>query len=147
MKRQLILFLFALFSAAATAQSGLAISPFFADDFIKSSTQTSISLKGEKVKAYNLSLFRSITLSAQSEHARQLERAVLADAAHAIEHEAGMKEGKLYYGFYRLPTEKGQNRYLFYRNNALRKGGEPTIILIYMEGKATIPELKRIFGK
>lgn len=147
MKRHLFLFFLFLLSATALAQSGLSVSPYFDDDFVRNSTQTSISLKGEKVKPYKLSLFRSITLSSQGEDARHVERAVLSDAAHAIEHEAGRKEGKLYYGFYRLPPENGQNRYLFYRNNALRKGGEQNVILIYMEGKATIAELKRHFGK
>ena len=147
MKRHLFLLFLFLLSAVGFAQTGLSVSPFFADDFVRNSTQTSISLQGQKVKPYKLSLFRSITLSAQGEHARAIERAVLADAARAVEHEAGMKEGRLYYGFYRLSSEKGRNRYLFYRNNSLRKGDESTLILIYMEGKATIAELKRHFGK
>lgn len=147
MKRHLFIFFLVLLPASALAQSGLSVSPYFDDDFVRNSTQTSISLQGEKVKPYKLSLFRSITLSSQGDHARNLERAVLTDANRANEHEAGMKEGKLYYGFYRLPSDKGRNRYLFYRNNSLRKGGEANVILIYMEGKATIAELKRYFGK
>lgn len=92
MKRHLFLLFLFLLSAVGFAQTGLSVSPFFADDFVRNSTQTSISLQGQKVKPYKLSLFRSITLSAQGEHARAIERAVLADAARAVEHEAGMKK-------------------------------------------------------
>jgi hypothetical protein len=46
-----------------------------------------------------------------------------------------------------LPPKNGNtNRYIFYRNNCLKHEAKPQeIMLVYIEGKASPSELKKIF--
>ena len=148
MKRHLlstIIFLFSFISAVA--QSGLHVNSLFGGKFQNRSDATEVTLKGRKISKYKLSLFRSLTISGKSAEAREVERLVKADAAKAVDKESGSKGARLYYGFYRLHPQGKQNRYIFYRNNALKAGAKPVLTLIYMEGTASIAELKQNFSK
>lgn len=136
-----------LFATSAAAQSGLHINDFFDGRYKKRTDATEVLLKGRQIRDYGLTLFRSITLPGNTPEALTIERQVRADAAGAVDKEAGMKGGRLYYGFYSLkPTAGNLNRYIFYRNNALQAGAKPTLTLIYMEGTADIDQLRRTFG-
>ncbi len=147
MKRLFLLFLLAIVTQWLTAQTGLNVAPLFSKYSGNGSPDvTSVTLRGNKVEPYKLSLFRSITFH-NAAHSQETERLVLADARNATYHESGTKSGHLYYGFYQFAMKDGRNRYLFYRNNTLSKIAEPTLTLIYMEGTATIEELKRTFTK
>ena len=77
----------------------------------------------------------------------EFEASVKADVVGALDREAGLRQGRLYYGFYRLRSAGTTNRFIFYRNNTLRAGASPTLTLIYMEGTATLAELKQRFAK
>ena len=148
MKRQLILFLLILcIVAPLCAQKGLQVNSLFGGRYKNREDATEVLLKGLKISGYGLSLFRSLTLPGNTQEARRVEQLVRADAATAIDKETGLKGGRLYYGFYRFRSNGRTNRYLFYRNNTLHTGGNPTMTLIYMEGTATIDDLKRAFGK
>lgn len=148
MKRPiLILLLLYCCAASLCAQSGLQINALFDGRYHNNPDATEVLLKGKRISAYNLKLFRSLTLASSGAEASRVERLVKADAARAVYKEARHKSGRLYYGFYCLEPAGGLNRYLFYRNNGLQAGGQPTLTLIYMEGKATMSELKKRFGK
>lgn len=147
MKRYLLLFLLLLATAAALAQKGLRIAPFFAPEFARSASATSVRLEGRQLVAYKLHFFHSVTAQPKTEQLKQLESALRLDTRQAISREEGYKHGQLYFGLYQLPSENSEkHRYIFYRNNALRAGGNANITLIYMTGAATLPELKRTFG-
>lgn len=147
MKRFLFLFLMLLATNAALAQNGLHVESYFTATAAATEGMNTIRLSGKKVSSYGLSLFHSVTLKASKDKNHDLEKKVLKDARNAIFSEAGTKDGRLYYGFYRLPSTEKKNRYLFYRNNALRNNADDTLIVIYMEGSASIEELKKTFGK
>lgn len=148
MKRKFIFsIIFLLSFIAAAAQSGLHVNSLFGGKFQNRSDATEVTMKGRRISQYKLTLFRSLTISGNSPEAREVERLVKADAAHAADKESASRGARLYYGFYRLQPKGGLNRYLFYRNNALKPGAKPTLTLIYMEGKASIAELKRNFSK
>lgn len=147
MKRLLFFLLILWGTIAATAQSHLNVAPFFTERFTRRNDVVSVMLKGRKAAQYRLSLFRSITVPTTPEEVERVERAVRSDARRALQQEAGTKDGRLYYGFYHLASEKHKNTFLFYRNNALSGSGDNTFILIYIEGEAGLSELKRIFGK
>ena len=69
------------------------------------------------------------------------------DGKLAIKKEVAMIGGRLYYGFYVLPPrDENTNRYIFYRNNLLNPEAKPQeVMLVYIEGKASPAELKKIF--
>ncbi|MDE6286343.1 MAG: hypothetical protein K2L99_05050 [Muribaculaceae bacterium] len=130
---------------AALAQDGLAINRLFdsraGDD---KGSQTYIS--GGQLRKMKLELYRSITLeNPQPETVAEIERLVKRDGAHAAEREVQLRGGKLYYGLYRLTPQGGLNRYVLYLNSALDGSGK--LILVYIEGKADIDQLKKLLKK
>ncbi|MCF0235407.1 MAG: hypothetical protein HUK09_01585 [Bacteroidaceae bacterium] len=144
---RILIFLLLMAALPAAAQNGLNVSPVFERYAAGKKQVNAITLKGDKVANYQLSLFRSITYPAQYNEAWNVEKLIQLDAKAAINQESAMKNGQLYYGFFQLPARGGVNRYLFYRNNSLQRNSSATAILIYMEGTASIDQLKRTFGK
>lgn len=103
-------------------------------------------VKGKKLTPYHLTLFRSLTLRADPNEIAEISALVESDAKHAAEKETGSIGGKLYYGFFCFPGNgKEPNQYLFFRNASLRNPDYPEVIVIYMEGAATLEELKQMF--
>ena len=103
-------------------------------------------VKGKKLAPYHLTLFRSLTLQADSTEIATITALVESDAQKAAEKETGSIGGKLYYGFFCFPgNDKDTNQYLFFRNASLRNPDYPEVIVIYMEGAATLEELKEMF--
>lgn len=132
-----------------SAQNGLHVAGAFGGAFQKQKDATEVLLRGNKVSAYNLSLYRSLMLNATSSNVIHIERMVKADGKGAIDKEISTYGGHISYALYQLKPENDQRRYIFYRNEAAtsRKVSAPKITLIYMEGKATIDALKRSFSK
>lgn len=145
MKQSLTLLFLAFMALAASAQKNMKIDELFADEYRNRDNVVEVIVKGEKVKAYKLTLFRSLTVKNDAALAQKMEQAVNADAKTASDKETGLVGGKLYYGFFSFPNGNGTYRYLFYRNNLLRKGAAPETTIVYMEGKATLKELKEMF--
>ncbi len=138
-----------LLALPLAAQKGLAIASLFDGGYEILPPPTEVYLKGNRLKPYNLTLFRSISMPGNSIQSIEVEEMVLKDASQTIDREQSLIEGRLYYGFYRLPdSRKGQHRYIFYRNNAWdRDTKDVTLTLIYMEGTATIGQLRQKFAK
>ena len=58
----------------------------------------------------------------------------------------GVKQGKLQYAFYVFRHKKSKTyRYIFFRNNKPEQDAVTDVTLVYMEGKATLGELKQMF--
>lgn len=149
MKRKTYLLLLALMlSLPLCAQEGLHIAPLFNGQFRDDRHATEVLMKGRKLAPYKLTLFRSLTLNTGRVDVGKIERLIRADGSSAIDKEVGMRGGRLFYGFYQLKPAGHTRRYLFYRNNSLKPGGghTATLTVIYMEGSATIDEIKRTFG-
>ena len=102
-------------------------------------------VKGKKLKPYNLTLFRSLTLKTDATEIQKISEMVESDAKKATEKETGNIGGKLYYGFFCFGGNKETNQYLFFRNAYLRDKDDPEIIVIYMEGYAKLDEIKIMF--
>lgn len=129
------------------AQRGLQIASLFDGCYHGRTDATEVVLKGRKLRPYHLTLFRSLTLKPSATEAADIERRVKQDVRNAKDKEVGMKGGRLYYGFYQLSGTSDTHRYLFYRNNALLQSSDASLTLIYMEGSATLDELRKHFGK
>ena len=141
MKRIEILLLCCMISVAGFAQTGLHIANLFGERFRNRKDATEVVIGGDR------HLFRSLTIKPSAAEVNEFEASVKADVVGALDREAGLRQGRLYYGFYRLRSAGTTNRFIFYRNNTLRAGASPTLTLIYMEGNATLAELKQRFAK
>ena len=104
-------------------------------------------VKGKKLKPYNLTLFRSITLKNASDKAIEIEERLLKDAENAVEMKSASWGKRLYFGFYCLPPRANDKlRYIFYRNtNAKKDAKSNEVTLVYMEGYATLDEIEKMF--
>lgn len=160
-----ILIILALGALPALAQEGLKIEELFynkhtkefksnpkkdikagRDYSIHQSLVSEVSIQGQYLKPYNLTLFRSVTFENGETMAKQIEEWIEADSRDAYDKEVGRLKGQLYYGFFCLPTHKGKQRYLFYRNAALQPNSkDKSLTVAYMEGYATLEQLKEMF--
>ena len=149
MKRFILLFLVLLLALPpAVAQKGLHIDQLFGSELRGRKGSTEVLVTGREAACYGLTLFRSLTFRATREETLWAERLVRADRAGATGMEEARRNARLYYGFYELKANpEGKSRYLFYRNGQLEKGTEGKLTVIYMEGTATIDELKRRFSR
>lgn len=137
MKRILpvILILFGV-CTSALAQKGLAIQSAF-DELAVRQNATEVVMGAGRLKNYKLSLFHSLEIkNPTAAEQRRVEALLRTDAEHATLHEesAGHK-------LYELPQRKGIHRYIFYRQTS------QSLILIYIEGKASLKQIKEQFLK
>lgn len=135
----------ALTIGAAMAQKGLCVTRFFDGEYGRRKDVVRVEVRGSRLKPYGLKVFRSVTLHDDGAALAEMERCVADDGRAAVDRETGHVAGRLYYGFYCLPPDGGTNRYLFFRNASLRRGGRSEATLVYMEGNATLEDLKRMF--
>lgn len=146
MKRWIILVLHIVcFSFWMSAQSNLQVGRFFTDDMASRKNVTVVEVKSRDLKAYKLTAFKSITIDNDAALAQSIENCVKVDAQKAIEKETGLRGGRLYYGFYTFSLSKDKNSYIFYRNNRLVSGAKPITTIVYMEGTASLKELKNLY--
>lgn len=132
--------------APAAAQEGLQIASLFGGRYKDRADAIEVNVKGQRLREYKLTLFRSLTLAPTPQETRTIERMVQADCARAEIKEVA-QGNHLYYGSYQLNDTGNEHRYIFYRNNALRNRDDGKLTLIYMEGTATLEDLKRVFAK
>lgn len=147
MRRIVLLCIIATFGVSIVqAQKGLSISDFFEKPFAKA---TMVHVEGSELTPYHLTLYRSVSFSDTYLVVDAMEKSVLTDARLAYSKEMGNQGKRLYYAFLALPPRDGHhaNRYIFYRNASLREGGKDELTLVYMEGSATMDELKKLFKK
>ncbi|MBQ3539378.1 MAG: hypothetical protein IJN24_04655 [Bacteroidaceae bacterium] len=143
--RHLIITIIALmYAAGIQAQEGLDIAPLFKGDSKWAKKFSATHIKGKSLKPYNLTLFRSITTSDYRLY-EEIEKAVEKDGTKSIDKECGYINDKLYYGFFVFEPKENKYRYLFYRNSSLRSNEPDEVTLVYMEGYATMEELKKMF--
>lgn len=129
------------------AQEGLLINAFFDKEYQRQEQVTEVLVKGKKLKPYNLTLFRSITLKNAPDKAIEIEERLLKDAENAVEMNSASIGKRLYFGFYCLPPRANDKlRYIFYRNTSAKKDAQrDEVALVYMEGYATLDEIEKMF--
>ena len=141
---------------AAVAQQGLNINRLFnenliTDDWVtqEHNGKTEIIVTGKKAKEMGLDTYHSISLnSAKKQDRESIETLVLKDGAQALDKDVEYRNGQLYYGFYTLKPNKRNKRYIFYLNqNLARKSPKNVVTVIYMEGKKSPDEVKKLIRK
>lgn len=151
MKRIVIMLMLMLLTTAVSAQSSqLNISKFMSNNQKRSTEGTKeIYVSGNKLRGYNMTFYHSFMLLDKKKHAslaKTMEEAVRADGRKADDRQVVEIGGHLYYAIYTIDTnpDNGISRYIFYKDTSL-KGGGNQVIVVYMEGAATIEEIKKKF--
>ena len=120
----------------AHAQKGLAIQSAF-DELAVRQNATEVVMGAGRLKKYRLSLFHSLEIKNPSASDRtRIEALIQTDAAGAIRHE---ENGS--HRLYELPHSGSTHHYIFYRS------GSQSLTLIYIEGKASLEQIKSQFLK
>ena len=148
MKRITIIILTCLLTAtAAMAQKGLNINRLFDGRFKKATGATEIIVTGYQAREIGLTVYHSLSVTDKGQ-AELVEGLVVKDGSQAVDKEVEYRNGQLYYGFYTLKKNKGENRYIFYLNqNLARKSPKAVVTLIYMEGSANSEQIKKLIRK
>ena len=118
------------------AQKGLSIQSAF-DELAVKQNATEVVMGAGRLKNYKLNFFHSLEIKNPTASEQQRVEALLrTDAEQAILHEetAGHK-------LYELPQRKGTHYYIFYRCS------NQSLTLIYIEGKASLKQIKEKFLK
>ena len=138
--RRLILPLLLLWCSIVCAQNDCHIAPLFGRYAVWENA-TEVKMSGKALKTYRLNVFHSLEIRQPSASVvADIEQQVRADARTAVCHEQNEQDGRLCYGLYELKSKK-KYAYIFYRNSADR------LTLIYLQGPATVDELRRFFKK
>ncbi len=107
-------------------------------------------ISGRDLRDYNLSLYHSYTLKLTDATRSMLPKiveAVKADGKNAEDKEVAELGGQLYYAVYSLGEDAyGERRYIFFKNRSLRNQGNE-VVVVYMEGKASLNQIKKQFKK
>ena len=137
MKRILLFILMLLgIHICMLAQKGLAVQAAF-DELSVQKNATEVLMGPGRLKEYHLSLFHSLEMKSPSPAERsRIETLVQTDAAQAI-----LREETAGHRLYELQQRKGMHYYIFYRCT------EQSLILIYIEGKASLKQIKSYFLK
>jgi hypothetical protein len=118
------------------AQKGLAIGSAF-DELAVKKNVTEVVMGAGRLKKYNLSLFHSLEIkNPTADELQRIETLLRTDAEQAILHEENAS-----HELYELPSRKGMHHYIFYRRTS------QSLILIYIEGKANLKQIKEKFLK
>jgi hypothetical protein len=118
------------------AQKGLAIQAAF-DELAVKKNATEVVMTGKKLKEFHLSLFHSLEIKNPASADRQrISQFVQTDAKQAV-----TAEETPGHRFYELPQRKGSHTYILLRDNS------STLTLIYIEGKASLRQIKQYFQK
>ena len=148
MKRTTIIILACMLTTmAAMAQTGLNINHLFDGRYKKAAGATEIIVTGSQAHEIGLTVYHSVSVTDKTQ-AEIIENLVVKDGAQAIDKEVEYRNGQLYYGFYTMKKMKRDNRYIFYLNqNLARKSPKNVVTLIYMEGRASANEIKKLIRK
>ena len=149
MKRfTLLITIWIVSSVPVLAQSGLHINSLFDGRFKKDPYATELIVTGAGARDINLKVYHSLKVMQKSQQ-NLIESLVVKDGVKANDKEVEYRSGQLYYGFYTMPASKsGLNRYIFYLNQNLAHNNPKNMVtLIYMEGKATPEQIKKLIRK
>jgi hypothetical protein len=140
-KKLLLIILLTMSGLPLWAQKGMHIAPLFRADYSTNDKVVEVYVEGKELKPYKLTRFRSLTFTDCPEEIAKMEKLVRADGAEATEKSMALVGGRLSYGYFRFEGVT-ENRLIFYRS---KPGDKPEAILVFMEGSATLDEIKAMF--
>lgn len=142
MRRLIAIFTVVMLYSLAYGQSGLNVAPFFDGNYASNPKVTMISMTGNQLGVQGMRVYKSISVTDDTELADKIGNAVAKDGVHAVAKDVSYKKGVLYYGFYSLGGEGISRRYLLYLNR--RPTGKEKTTLIFIEGNLDVEAVKRM---
>ena len=145
--KKLLLFLLALLltSGAAFAQRGLNSNAIFRGRVIPFDRMIKTEVRGSSMTTYKLDFYRSVRFQVDEKTALEVAALVKADAEAAVSAETEMTGDLLTYALVQ-PAQRGKvHRYLCYQ--ARPEGPAWIITILYLEGSATLEDLRSMFDK
>lgn len=135
-KRILIFIALCAVALIAFAQEGLKVNQFFSEPYISSQGVTYISATGEQLKKWEgqITEYRSLQVTGDSQLISRIENAVKTDGSKARTRTVHMDDGHIAYGFYVLPTDGDIYRYLIITTNTDNSTKNITVNVFYIEG-------------
>lgn len=131
------------FLLPARAQNGLQINNLFQGKLVDMSVVTESIVSGKKLSPYNLDYFRSVRFMADEKQISTVVKWIREDASMAEEQDMESENGRLVYALLKFPRMMEKNRYVGYQ--VKRIGAKDYVTVVYMEGAATVEDLKVIF--
>ena len=134
-----------LFSGAAFAQRGLNCYPVFRGKIVPARRMVVTEARGESMATYKLDYYHSVQFQVDEETALKVAELIQADADDAQSAETEMTGELLTYALIQPAPFSRVRRYLCYQ---ARPAGPAWIItILYLEGSATIDDLRSMFEK
>ena len=146
MKKMLIT-ICALFLLAGTmqAQRGLKTYPVFQGEIVPGKMMVVTEVRGSSMETYKLDYYKGVSFQVDEALAARVASLVEEDAVSTDDRETENTGSLLTYALVQ-PKSKGKaNRYLCYQARPV--GNQWKITLLYLEGPATLEDLKNMFEK
>ena len=134
-----------LLAVTAWAQRDLAGYPVFQGKVVPGKQMVVTEVSGSSLAAYKLHYYRGVSFQAPEALTRQVAALVEADAEAASTKETEKVGGLLTYALVQPASSRKTNRYLCYQ--ARRMEDEWKVTLLYLEGPATVEDLRNMFDK
>jgi len=150
--KRFILFILTILACIAMvhAQNDLHVFPVFQGKIVPQKRMIETKVQGESLKHYNLTLFHSVKMNASNVEMTEIWDCVMKDInaqpTEAKDMEYGREKDLVSYCILRLKPQGKLQRYLCYQCYEASQGGY-NITLVYMEGRASLSELKKTFKK
>ena len=146
MKKILLMLLIGLLpSAAAFAQRGLNCYPVFKGKVVPERQMVVTEVRGGGLNTYKLDYYRGVRFQVDTTYARKVAAMVEADAVQAASAETERVRDFLTYALIEPGSTGKTNRYLCYQARPV--GAAWIITILYLEGSATLEELRSMFDK
>lgn len=150
---KLLLITLALIAAALplSAQTGLRINEVFEGSVISEMALQESLVKGECLEPFRLKVLHTAKFTVGSSQRDKVEALFKEDMRGRLSEdndnlELEYRDGHLYYAIVQIAdTKKGLHRYICYQSRP--NAGDYTITLAYMEGKASLADLRKTFKK
>ena len=97
---------------------------------------------GDALAKYHLNVFRSVQCSTNAKGIEQTERLLAQDEQKATEKEVQRTNRRTRSSIFRYAQTDGTNHYIIYQRRS-----QTDFVCVYLEGTASIQQLKKIFDK
>ena len=134
-----------------TAQEGLQINEVFEGKILDKEEMRESLIKGETLEPYKLDMLHTIKFAANSKERAKVNALFIRDMEDRISNddsnmEYESRDGYIYYAIVQITdNKKGRHRYICYQ--CRDKSDHYDITLAYMEGKASLADLRKTFKK
>ncbi len=134
-----------LLAISASAQRDLNCYPVFQGKVVPGKQMVVTEVRGSSMAAYKLDYYRGLSFHVDEALTRQVAALVEADADNAAVKETEKVGDLLTYALVQPASTGKMNRYLCYQ--ARKVGDKWRITLLYLEGAATLDDLRNMFDK